>query len=318
MSLILEYGSRFDPPGAAVLGVIGYAADRPDALDPGLPFARVEMPGPAYEVWASRRPVTCRRLDGIALADDGEVAFGVLQMGQGGSLHDQAGDAYRRLLGLIDHLPQRHLLRVWNHMPAITAEEDGQERYRAFNAGRQSALRALRPDLHPPPAASALGSSGGALVVAFLAAREPGLLIENPRQVSAYHYPPLYGPSSPAFSRSVLHPLGFLVSGTASILGHASVHPGDVAAQTRETVANLRALLAEAAERGFRPRDSELCLKVYVRHAADMAAVRAVIAQDFPAAVPLILQAEICRPELLVEAELAVLRDGVTPAGTAG
>ncbi len=36
------------------------------------------------------------------------------------------------------------------------------------------------------------------------------------------------------------------ISGTASIVGHRSLHIGDTAAQTRETLTNIEALLGEA------------------------------------------------------------------------
>jgi hypothetical protein len=58
--------------------------------------------------------------------------------------------------------------------------------------------------------------------------------------VSAYDYPRQYGPAAPSFSRAALTPDPLLlISGTASIVGHASVHLGDVTAQLEETLANL-------------------------------------------------------------------------------
>ena len=53
----------------------------------------------------------------------------------------------------------------------------------------------------------------------------------------------------PTFSRAALADLGagevaLFVSGTASIVGHETQHPGDVRAQTLETLNNLRAVLA--------------------------------------------------------------------------
>ncbi len=99
------------------------------------------------------------------------------------------------------------------------------------------------------PAASALGFESGPLTICFFAAREAmPLAIENPRQVSAYKYPEDYGPRSPTFSRASaieLHGQTVLfISGTASIVGHQTMHAGDVVAQTQETIVNIKATVA--------------------------------------------------------------------------
>ena len=100
-----------------------------------------------------------------------------------------------------------------------------------------------------PPAR--LGSPAGSpLSIYFLAARRPPKMIENPRQTSAYHYPPKFGRHSPIFSRACVWGESgggrLFVSGTASIVGHETIHRGDVIAQTRETMVNIGALLEEA------------------------------------------------------------------------
>ncbi|MBS1218520.1 MAG: hypothetical protein H6R21_1653, partial [Proteobacteria bacterium] len=134
--------------------------------------------------------------------------------------------------------------------------------------------------------------------------------IENPRQLSAYHYPSQYGPRSPTFSRAGLVKLGgrdmLFISGTASIVGHQTLHGGDVAAQTRECLHNIAAIVAEAnrlaPDADFRL--DQLAYKVYVRHPSDLAAVRDAMAQVIDAPVAAIfLQADVCRADLLVEIE---------------
>ena len=132
-----------------------------------------------------------------------------------------------------------------------------QERYKLFCLGRArafAAVHATSPDIGYP-AASAVGKPRGVrtLQVCWLAGREAGTTLENPRQVSAYDYPRQYGPAAPSFSRAALTPDPLLlISGTASIVGHASVHLGDVAAQLEETLANLDNLLRHARARtGF-------------------------------------------------------------------
>jgi enamine deaminase RidA (YjgF/YER057c/UK114 family) len=122
-------------------------------------------------------------------------------------------------------------------------------------------------------------------------------MIENPRQTSAYHYPPKFGKHSPTFSRACIsddsQQANLFISGTASIVGHETVHAGDAAAQTRETLANIDALLAEAnrAAGSARYSRNKLKLKVYVRHAADLGAVQGVLSRELRGARPLYIQA---------------------------
>ena len=161
------------------------------------------------------------------------------------------------------------------------------------------------------PAACALGSRAGSpLSIYFLAAHWAPRTIENPRQTSAYHYPPQFGTHSPTFSRAcVLREsagTNLFVSGTASIVGHETIHPGDVAAQTRETLANIGALLAEAncVVGGEHYSLDALRFKVYVRRARDVATVERTLSGLVRGAAPVVyLHADVCRQDLLVEIE---------------
>ena len=136
------------------------------------------------------------------------------------------------------------------------------------------------------------------------------MTIENPRQTSAYHYPPKFGVHSPSFSRAcVLNEsagTNLFVSGTASIVGYETIHRGDVAAQTRETIANIDALLEEANRVVGAGRYSldGLKFKVYVRQPRDLKAIESALAASLrPSTGIVYLQADVCREELLVEIE---------------
>ncbi|WP_043288674.1 chorismate transformation enzyme, FkbO/Hyg5 family [Paraburkholderia oxyphila] len=234
--------------------------------------------------------------------------------------------AYRMLFDLLDTLDMPHPLRIWNTVPAINVEQHGAERYRQFNAGRQHAFEASRRALTGSvPAACALGSVGPLsaqgvpaepLAVYFLASRTSADAIENPRQVSAFDYPAQYGARAPTFARAAawsgapgacIAPVLF-ISGTASIVGHRTVHHGDVLAQTRETLANLAAVLDQAARQGHGPFAlADLAFKVYVRDGADAAMLAAIDRLLHEAAGPhvrpLYLHADVCRSDLLIEIE---------------
>src|SRR5690606_31035143 len=160
-------------------------------------------------------------------------------------------------------------------------------------------------------AATAIGRCDDARVVQvyWLAARTPGTPVENPRQVSAYRYPRQYGPQQPSFARAMLPPPGsampLLLSGTASVVGHATAHVGELLAQLNETFNNFGALVGAARTRQpslpphFGPGTR---LKVYVRDRDDMATVAEALDRRLGDRVPRgVLHAAICRRELAGE-----------------
>jgi chorismate lyase/3-hydroxybenzoate synthase len=220
--------------------------------------------------------------------------------------------AYHEIFAVLKETEHRHLIRVWNYLPEINREVGGDERYRLFNSARQLAFRnSGQATVGTVPAASALGSPAGSpLSIYFLAGRQPPKMIENPRQTSAYHYPPKFGRHRPIFSRAcVLNEsagTNLFVSGTASIVGHETIHQGDVGSQTRETMANISALLDEANRAvGFaRYSLDSLKFKVYVRRPSDLAAIEGVLSGSLRSSTPIVyLQADVCREDLLVEIE---------------
>ncbi len=143
-----------------------------------------------------------------------------------------------------------------------------------------------------------------------MAGKRAATALENPRQVSAYHYPADYGPRSPTFSRAMLASLAdqeiLFVSGTASIVGHRTVHAGDAVAQCREVLANIGAVVeaANQVRRSAAYAPDALSYRVYLRHAADLAGVADVLATHLGAAADIVfVQADICRADLLLEIE---------------
>lgn len=256
----------------------------------------------------------------IEYRHDGELLYAVCRCDEADfpavpgrpPLRQAAAAAYAALFDCLAATGYAHVVRAWNYLPDINRESHGQERYRQFNAGRQDGFladgRAVRTHV---PAACALGTRAGPLAVALLAARSAAVLpVENPRQLSAYAYPPEYGERPPTFARAALLRLSgrerLYVSGTAAIVGHRSVHAGDPVAQTRESLANVAAVCAEAARiGGGRPyAPDELHYTVYVREATTLAAVQRALRDGVGSAAPvLFVAADICRRELLVEIE---------------
>jgi len=276
---------------------------QPHAAAPG----RVEQ---HFEVWHANAPVAHGRDGAIRWASDGQLLFGAIEVDEdAGGIEAAAARAYARVVAFTRGSATPHLLRIWNYLDAITLGDGDAERYRAFCVGRARGLDDF--DAQTLPAATAIGRCDDArtIQVYWLAAHTPGTPVENPRQVSAYRYPRCYGPQPPSFARAMLPPPGsampLLLSGTASVVGHASQHEGALLAQLDETFANFDALLDAARSRApaLPPRFGRgTRLKVYVRDRDDLDVVADALDRRFGDAVPrVLLHAAICRRELAVE-----------------
>lgn len=265
------------------------------------------------ESWRVREEVAHRTPAGRAferVAEAGGFQFGTLVLPMAETDVEAITEAaYRRVLETTSASGHPHLVRVWNYFGAINSGDGDRECYRRFCVGRARAIPTEPPTGYA--AATAIGIAGEArtLHLSWLAARRPGVPIENPRQVSAWEYPREYGPVAPGFSRAMLldwnDPPLLLVSGTASVVGHESRH-AEALAQLDEAIVNLELVIARAAGRlgvESRPGPGTL-LRVYLRDPADAAAVGARLLARFGGATPyMLLHGEICRRELLVELE---------------
>ncbi len=284
------------------------------------------------EHWTADQPLRGGESEGIRWQRNDELLFGVITLDEAdfpaapdkSALQAASEVAYARIFRLIDAQGLPKLWRIWNYLADINLEDDqadGLERYRQFNIGRQDAFLASdRCATGNVPAACAIGLRGGPLSIAFLAGATVPVPVENPRQVSAYHYPATYGPRSPTFSRGALvYPRGqeiLFISGTASIVGHQTVHPADTVKQCREAMENISAVIREANRlcRTAPFSISEMTYRVYVRHAADYELTRQTLQTLIGTAPVVYVEADICRADLLLEIEAMashLLEDGV-------
>lgn len=314
--------------GDDVLAVLGFG-DMPLHDDPRSLRVPLQPHGGSsyeiapYEVWHANAPVRYGREPAPAQAEgdirwstDGQLLFGAIEVDEAPyavagktGIENAAAHAYARMIAFLRASGTPHLLRVWNYLDAITLGDGDAERYREFCVGRARGLGSF--DAQTLPAATAIGRCDDARVIQlyWLAARVPGTPVENPRQISAYRYPRQYGPQAPSFARAMLPPFGsampLLLSGTASVVGHASQHDGELLTQLDETFANFDALLDAARARlpslpvrfGRGTR-----LKVYVRDRDDLPTVAEALDRRLGDSVPrVLLHAAICRRELAVE-----------------
>lgn len=257
----------------------------------------------AIETWGRQAPVQQGQDGPLQWSSNEQCLLGHMATAIGDDVEATTLQLYRTLLAFVAHSEFPHLLRIWNYLPRINAGGGDRELYRRFCTGRAQAFDERPCPADQLPAGTAIGTrDDDTLLVYFIATREPGQQIENPRQTSAFNYPRVYSPRKPLFSRATVWHSNdgaqLIVSGTASIVGHASRHTGDLNAQLHELWHNLESL--RTAAQATRP----IALRVYVRHAEDYPAVQAFLAQRLPAdTATLYLLADICREELLVEIE---------------
>jgi len=294
---VLHFNLAGPPGGGLELGLKRLDADQP---------AEFWLPGTVDQTGC---------IDGISWARAGRF-LGLSLVAE----DDPAGDpeprvfaAYQRLIELARRLGHPHLVRAWNYLPGINSGEADEERYRRFCVGRGRAFEQAGLDERSPCAGTAIGSDEAVMRVMLLCATEPGLNVENPRQLSAYDYPRQYGPRSPAFARATALSGAagewlLMLSGTASVVGHETRHIGDVLAQTREILANVDSLLQESALRtgapGLQTLGRHSLARVYLRHAEDWAAVEPLLRRAWPEVRLAAFRGDVCRADLLVEIEL--------------
>jgi chorismate lyase/3-hydroxybenzoate synthase len=266
--------------------------------------------GSVMEVWYSQQPVRTGTAGAVRYSADEEFLFGVIEIderdysGIGGA----AKAAYGALRGFLGACSHPHLLRVWNYFDDINRGTEDAERYKQFCVGRAAGVGTWPAEAYP--AATVIGRRDGSriLQVYWLAGRTPGTPVDNPRQVRPHRYPRQYGPRAPQFSRAMLLSSELvMISGTASIVGHASHHAGDLGSQLNEVLANLESVLHKAA--GLAPAlpgrlGAGSLLKFYLRDDRMLADLEAQLSERLPPETPrIILTGDVCRADLLLEVD---------------
>ena len=325
----LAEGLAMSVEGSSPFGGLGYGTPDDLAWMPTVNAQVLSERGPMADIWHATGAVRSGTTGVVRWRTDGHWVLGAVDLDESverqgvGKLSERA---YHDIFKTLEDTGCAHIQRIWNYLPQINGDGGGLERYRQFNMGRQQAfIDAGQAAFDGAPAACALGIRQGSLCIRFLAGKAAPLPVENPRQVSAYRYPDTYGPRAPTFSRAALADLGggdvaLFISGTASIIGHETVHLGDIRAQTRETLRNLTAVIAAANERTTAVFElPRLEAVVYVRNVSDAPVVREVLDQALGADAHTVrhavyLEADICRQDLLVEIEAHAVAPGVLSA----
>ena len=315
---VVHFDGGAGPPWPAELALTEINAPVLAATDPADDAAG------AAEIWRLPGPMHTGEHGGVRYRHNGRLLFASLALaeaqfldadnasGDGAGALRRATDAgYRQLFAALETLGFPYPLRIWNFLSEINGASGDGERYWHFNGARQDVFLGLNRSIAGSvPAASAVGvGPASPLTVYCIASARAPIALENPRQISAWDYPAQYGPRSPTFARACIADDAartLFISGTASIVGHASAHAGDQCEQTREVLRNIRALINTANQRigGARYALERLYYKVYVRRAEHQPSIERELRRAVGAAARVLyLQADICRHDLLVEIE---------------
>jgi chorismate lyase/3-hydroxybenzoate synthase len=274
------------------------------------PLDREEL----FECWWYKGKVSYESHGPVRIAECGDYSVVIVEKEPIGAdgLRAQTREAYLELLQAVGSTQHTHLVKIWNYFGEINSGNNDSEKYRQFSVGRAEAFRELGIHDEDAPTGTAIGTENGSgLVLIALASNRNFSRAENPRQVSAFHYPRQYGPSSPKFARGGLvmsdnHKL-FLISGTAAVVGHESNFPYNTPLQIDETFKNLGFLCdaisdLDPDESPFE-LDENSVLRVYLKNPDEYSAVAEKLNKILKRGNSNIafLNGTICRRELTVE-----------------
>lgn len=314
--LKISLANDLTPPSAAHNLLMAFHFGQAEARHPAVvnPHLFAIDQDELYETWWIDDKVEYSTQGSLRIAECADYAVVIYENDESDQDNHEAfvHQAYAELLAAVASTQHPRLVKVWNYLGGINDGEGDLERYRQFSVGRAIAFGESGLDNEDAPTGTGIGTmSDRGLSIIALCSNQDFALAENPRQVSAFHYPREYGPKSPKFGRGGAvaandHHL-HLISGTASIVGHESMHPGDTVLQLDETLRNLDSLcdaISEASRDD--PKlilDDQSVLRVYLRDPGDYLQIASKL-KDYlgPGADQVaFLHGNICRRELMVE-----------------
>lgn len=245
------------------------------------------------------------------------ISGGILPPDLSSSYEIQSDATFAQIKGILSHenFPLNSIVRQWNYIEKISMFKDGEQNYQEFNDSR-SKFYAETTWEGGYPAATGIGTDAGGVMIEFIAFAGINIVnkpLDNPLQIAAHNYSQsvlhggsdlYYNPhSTPKFERARI--VGFnnlrtiYISGTAAIRGEASVFEDSITDQAWITMENIENLLSAA---NCPVEEIQMC-RIYVKNIAQMEEVSAYLTENFPGIKPLLVNADICRDELLLEIE---------------
>ena len=262
-----------------------------------------------FENWYAKQLIRSSQHGKLSYVFNDDILFGHAKLDQK-HIADELREIYRDLVRL---LSTKHyaLLRAWHYLPRLAGSSD----YQLFCDARAQAFSTLKADSYC--AATVIGTNSDCGIVYFIAARKAGITINNPRQTLPHLYPKHYVKPAPMFARATLkrwdNTNHLYISGTAAIVGHASLHEGDADAQLNEAICNLKTLLSEASKEEQRYSKMQLAQLQHIKLYADKRIsgdINSLIDKHLGANIEFhVFEGQMCRPELLVEIEAMAVSD---------
>lgn len=244
------------------------------------------------------------------------------------SVEEGADISFGLMQGILEHegLNFNDIVRQWNYIPRICFVEQRNgaliQHYQSFNEVRHAYYQKYRTK-GCFPAATGIGQQLGNFMLDFIAFRGKqscnDLKVESPLQRNPYQYGQevLVGTArqkkhAPEFERARIlvfaDEIRILVSGTASIEGEITTEKDSVERQTHSTIRNIESLISRENLCSQYPSlifsaTRFVYLRAYVKYRADIPLVERIVKQKFGEVPVIVVQAEICRCDLLVEIE---------------
>jgi enamine deaminase RidA (YjgF/YER057c/UK114 family) len=190
---------------------------------------------------------------------------------------------------------------------------DGRQNYQEFNDARSRFYNSAEWT-NGYPAATGIGTSCGGVMVevyAIKGERVVNYAIDNPLQISAHSYSQkvLTGKTdekertTPKFERARLVGDTVYISGTAAIKGEDSLSLDSTVGQTAETMQIIKKLVSPENIHIATKDSKYTLLRVYIKNGATAHEVIKFMQENYPDTPKHYLEADVCRPELLVEIE---------------
>lgn len=297
----------------------------PNSLEGAIPSLKIELiqsekeknelstpSAPLYEVWQAAGEQFTSGAHGMVFwraSENLQLCSISAPLLANDNAEQVANELYDELLKFIEQSHHTQIVRFWNYLPHINHGAGDNENYKRFCTGRLRAFANNNIANEQFPAASAVGHFKEGITIYALTCSKQVSYFANPRQVDAFKYPRQYGPSSPSFARASTVAINnsklCFISGTASILGHETVHEGNLELQLETIKENIFYLLDETR---FHAQEIKT-LRIYLRHKKDFPACQKIVSEHYPNANAIYTHADICRSDLLVEIECFCISD---------
>ena len=243
------------------------------------------------------------------------VTEGITPASPDASIREQSQEIFAQLGKILadNNFCINDIYRQWNYIEQITSMHDGRQNYQEFNDARSRFYNSVQWT-NGYPAATGIGTSCGGVMVEVYAIKGEKVVnhaIDNPLQISAHSYSQkvLTGKSdekertTPKFERARLVGDTVYISGTAAIKGEDSLSLDSTVEQTAETMQIIKKLVASENIPVSTTESTYTLLRVYIKNGKDAPEAIKFMEENFPDTPKHYLEADVCRPELLVEIE---------------